>query len=58
MTPQHEEAARLLRLARRDAAAMQALLDSPLVPVAVALFHAQQAAETALKSVMCLRALE
>ena len=58
MTPQHEEAARLLRLARRDETAMQALFGAPLVPVAVAFFHAQQAAEKALKSVMCLLALE
>ena len=58
MTPQHEEAARLLRLARRDQAAMQALLGAPGVAVAVSFFHAQQAAEKALKAVMCLRALE
>ena len=48
MTPQREEAARLLRLARRDQAAMQALLGAPAVGVAVAFFHAQPAAETAL----------
>jgi HEPN domain-containing protein len=58
MTPQREEAARLLRLARRDQAALQALLGAPGVGVAVAFFHAQQAAEKALKAVMCLRALE
>ncbi len=58
MTPQREEAARLLRLAKRDQAAMQALLGAPGVPVAVAFFHAQQAAEKALKAVMCLHALE
>jgi HEPN domain-containing protein len=57
MTPQHEEAERLLRLARRDQAAMQALLGAPGVPVALAFFHAQQAAEKALKAVMCLQAL-
>lgn len=55
MTPQHEEALRLLRLARRDCAAFDALIAAPDVSAAVALFHAQQAVEKALKSVMCLR---
>lgn len=54
MTPHREEAARLLRLAQRDRAAFRALIAAPDVPVAVALFHAQQAVEKALKSVMCL----
>ena len=58
MTPHREEAARLLRLARRDQAAFIALLDAQGVAVAVALFHAQQAAEKALKAVMCLHGLE
>lgn len=58
MTPQREEAARLLRLARRDQAALQALLNAPGVGVAVAIFHAQQAAEKGLKAAMCLHALE
>jgi HEPN domain-containing protein len=58
MTPQREEAARLLRLARRDQAALVALLGAPGVGVAVAFFHAQQAAEKALKAAMCLRSLE
>ena len=58
MTPQREEAARLLRLARRDQAACNALLGAPGVAVAVAFFHAQQAVEKALKAVMCLRGLE
>lgn len=53
MTPQREEAARLLRLAHRDHAAFQVLATAAGVPSAVALFHAQQAAEKALKSVMC-----
>jgi len=34
------------------------LLDAQGVAVAVALFHAQQAAEKALKAVMCLHGLE
>jgi HEPN domain-containing protein len=57
MTPQHEEAVRLLRLARRDEAALQALLSAPGVAVAVAFFHAQQAVEKGLKAVMCLSGL-
>jgi len=58
MTPQREEAARLLRLARRDQTACIALLEAPGVAVAVALFHAQQATEKGLKAVMCLNGLE
>jgi HEPN domain-containing protein len=57
MSPQREEAERLLRLARRDEAALRVLLGAPGVAVAVALFHAQQAAEKALKSAMCLHGL-
>lgn len=48
----------MLRLARRDQAALQVLLGAPGVGSAVALFHAQQAAEKTLKSMMCLHALE
>ncbi len=58
MTPQHEEGQRLLRLARRDQAAFTALLDAPGVDLALACFHAQQAAEKALKAVMCVSNLE
>lgn len=58
MTPQREEAERLLRLAKRDQAAFVALLNAPNVDLAVACFHAQQSAEKALKAVMCLRAIE
>lgn len=57
-TPQREEAARLLRLAVRDQAALVALLGAPGVAASVAFFHAQQAVEKALKAVMCLHALE
>ena len=46
-----------MRLARRDQAAFDALIAAPLVPAAVALFHAQQAVEKSLKSVMCLYGL-
>lgn len=58
MTPQREEAERMLRLARRDHAAFGVLLDAPGVGLSVALFHAQQAAEKALKAVMCLHDVE
>lgn len=58
MTPQREEAVRLLRLARRDEAAFKALLNEPRAGIALASFHAQQAAEKALKSAMCLYLLE
>jgi HEPN domain-containing protein len=58
MTPQREEAERLLRLARRDRAAFLVLRDASHVDPAVACFHAQQSAEKALKAVMCLYELE
>ena len=57
MTPQREEALRLLRLARRDHPAFDALIAASGVPAAVAMFHAQQSVEKALKSVMCLYGL-
>ena len=57
MTPQLEEAERFLRLARRDQAAFAALLSTATVDPAVAIFHAQQAAEKTLKAVMCLHGL-
>ncbi|PJB41305.1 MAG: hypothetical protein CO105_14025 [Comamonadaceae bacterium CG_4_9_14_3_um_filter_60_33] len=58
MTPQREEANRFVRLAKRDQAAFSALLNATTVDPAVACFHAQQAAEKALKAVMCLHGLE
>lgn len=58
MTPKLEEAQRFLRLAKRDQAAFAALLSATAVDPAVACFHAQQAAEKALKAVMCLNGLE
>ena len=58
MTPQLEEAKRFLRLAKRDQAAFAALLNAAAVDPAVACFHAQQAAEKALKAAMCLHGLE
>lgn len=44
MTPQREEAERLLRLARRDQAAFAALAGAPGVDSALACFHAQRPA--------------
>ena len=58
MTPQREEAARMMRLAMRDQAAFVTLLSAPSVALSLALFHAQQSVEKALKAVMCLRGLE
>lgn len=58
MTPQLEEAQRLVRLARRDAAACAALLHAADVDLAIACFHAQQSAEKALKAVLCLHGIE
>ncbi|MDP2827234.1 MAG: HEPN domain-containing protein [Sulfuricellaceae bacterium] len=58
MTPQLEEAERLFRLARRDQVAFEALLNASGVDLALACFHAQQAAEKALKAIMCLHGLE
>lgn len=58
MTPRREEAERFLRLAKRDQTAFVALLNSSAVDLAVACFHAQQAAEKALKAVISLHGLE
>jgi HEPN domain-containing protein len=58
MTPPFEEAERYLRLARRDLAAYAALCESAAVDPAIACFHAQQAAQKAIKAVMCVHGLE
>ncbi|NWG31092.1 MAG: HEPN domain-containing protein [Rhodocyclaceae bacterium] len=58
MTPQLEEAMRLLRMAKRDHAAFAVLTNAPGVDQATVCFHAQQAAEKAIKAVMCLRGFE
>ncbi len=50
MTPQAEEARRLLRLARRDLGTFNLLLTLPQAELAALGFHAQQAAEKALKA--------
>lgn len=57
MTPQREEAQRLLRLARRDRETFNLLLPLPEASLAALGFHAQQAAEKALKAVAVLAEL-
>lgn len=58
MTPQREEALRLLRLARRDRETFDLLLPLPKASLAALGFHAQQAAEKALKAVVVSLGLE
>jgi HEPN domain-containing protein len=58
MTPQREEALRLLRLAQRDRETFDLLLPLPKASLAALGFHAQQAAEKALKAVGVLLGLE
>lgn len=53
MTPQLEEALRLLRLARRDQEVFRILAAAGGDTHAAAGFHAQQAAEKALKALLC-----
>jgi HEPN domain-containing protein len=58
MTPQLEESLRLLRLARRDRGTFDLLLPLPEAELAALGFHAQQAAEKALKAVAVSLGLE
>lgn len=58
MTPQREEALRLLRLAQRDRETFDLLLPLPKASLAALGFHAQQAAEKGLKAVGILLGLE
>lgn len=58
MTPQREEALRLLRLARRDRETFDLLLPLSQASLAALGFHAQQASEKALKAVAVLLGLE
>jgi HEPN domain-containing protein len=58
MTPQREEALRLLRLARRDRDTFDLLFPLPKASLTALGFHAQQAAEKALKAVAVLLGLE
>lgn len=58
MTPQLEEAQRLLRLARRDHETFDMLLPLPKASLAALGFLAQQSTEKALKAVAALRSIE
>ena len=58
MTPELEEAHRLLRLALRDRDTFELLLPLPKATLAAIGFHAQQAVEKALKAVCVLRNIE
>jgi len=58
MTPQLEEAQRLFRLALRDQETFALLLPLPRASLAAIGFHAQQAAEKALKAIAVLRSIE
>jgi HEPN domain-containing protein len=58
MTPQHEEARRLLRLAQRDRDTFDLLRPLPKASLAALGFHAQQAAEKSLKAVATLLGVE
>ncbi|HRP66015.1 MAG TPA: HEPN domain-containing protein [Thauera sp.] len=58
MTPNYEEAARLLRLAQRDRETFGLLKPIPQASLAALGFHAQQSIEKALKAVCVLREIE
>lgn len=58
MTPQREEAQRLLRLAERDREAFEILAAASDKAHAAAGFLAQQAVEKALKALLCLRDID
>lgn len=58
MTPAHEEARRLLRLARRDRETFELLHPLPKASLAALGFHAQQCAEKALKAACAMRGIE
>ena len=58
MTPQREEAGRLLRMAERDREVFEILAASGGKAHAAAGFHAQQAVEKALKALLCLRDID
>ena len=57
MTPQLEEAQRLLALARSDRDAFQWMRQGPGIRPAAVFFFAQQSAEKALKAIMTIKGL-
>jgi len=58
MNPSHETAMSLLEKARGDRQAYNALITDPMMPSWLLGFHAQQAVEKALKSVLALASVE
>jgi HEPN domain-containing protein len=58
MTPQFEEAQRLLRLAKRDQEAFEILAAAGDQAHAAAGFQAQQSVEKALKAVLCMQDID
>jgi HEPN domain-containing protein len=58
MTPQLEEALRLLRLAERDRAVFEVITTAGDIVHFAAGFHAQQAVEKALKALLCARDID
>ncbi|MGZ8245564.1 HEPN domain-containing protein [Methylomagnum sp.] len=52
MTPQLEEARRALRMADKDIAVFDYILDAPGISLSIIGFHAQQAVEKSLKAVL------
>lgn len=58
MTPQREEALRLMRLAQRDRETFDLLFPLPQTHLAPLGFHAQQAVEKALKAAAVLAGVE
>lgn len=52
MTPGHEEALRALRVADRDIVAFRKMKNDPEIHFSTTCFHAQQAVEKCMKSVM------
>lgn len=58
MTPQLEEALRLMRIARRDQETFGLLLPLEAASLSALGFHAQQAVEKSLKAIVALRNIE
>lgn len=58
MTPLHDEAERLLRLAGRDYRTFTILRNHPEAELAPTCFHAQQAVEKALKAVLTTKQID
>lgn len=57
MSPAHDEARRLLKIARRDPLTLSLLAPPPDAPLAAMGFHAQQAVEKSLKALCALHSV-